>query len=232
MVPVLEAGLPTSGICRPFPRDLVYGPLKHQGLALPNLYTVQGIENILTVMEFGYNMKTLTGQLLKGNVEALQLELGVGTPVFVKEFWRYGTLVTSSWTQHTWQWLHTKGVHIEDQVGRRRGHKYDANIRDSELVAANRCRLYLRVVTLADISDGLGDHVTDAAWLGHRDTDRPQYYEWPPQGYPTPIARNIMNGHLKGIPAAAIGPYDARLLHKHSTYQITLALYRWHWVHG
>jgi hypothetical protein len=102
MAPVLEAGLPTSGICRAFPRDLVYGPLKYQGLALPNLHTVQGIENILTVMEFGYNMKTLTGQLLKGNVEALQLELGVGTPVFVKEFWRYGTLVTSSWNQHTW----------------------------------------------------------------------------------------------------------------------------------
>jgi hypothetical protein len=33
------------------------------------------------------------------------------------------------------------------------------------------------VVTLADICDGLGDHVTDAAWLGHRDTDHPQYYE-------------------------------------------------------
>jgi hypothetical protein len=40
-------------------------------------------------------MKTLTGQLLKGNLEALKLELGVGTPVFVTDFRRYGTLATS-----------------------------------------------------------------------------------------------------------------------------------------
>jgi hypothetical protein len=73
------------------------------------------------------------------------------------------------------------------------------------------------VVTLADICDGLGDHVTEAAWLGHRDTDRPHYY--------------CMNGQLKGIPAAAIVPYGARLLYKHLMYQITLALYRWHWAH-
>jgi hypothetical protein len=140
-------------------------------------------------------MKTLTGQLLKGNLEALKLELGVGTPVFVTDFRRYGTLATSSWTQHTWHWLHTKGIHIEDQVGDltlpRRGDKYlipafhDANIRDSELVAANRCQLYLRVVTRADICDGLGNRVTDSAWLGHRDTDCPQYYEWPAQGFPS-----------------------------------------------
>jgi hypothetical protein len=27
--------------------------------------------------------------------------------------------------------------------------------------------------------------VIDAAWLGHRDSDRLQYYEWPAQGYPS-----------------------------------------------
>jgi hypothetical protein len=96
MAPCLAAGLPTSRICRTFPRDLVYGPLKHQGLALLNLYTVQGIEHTLTVMEFGYNMKTLTGKSLKGN-----LDLGVGSPVFVTDLRRYGTLATSSWTHHT-----------------------------------------------------------------------------------------------------------------------------------
>jgi hypothetical protein len=45
-------------------------------------------------MEFGYNMKTLTAQLLKVNLEALKLELGVGTPVFVTYFRKYGTLAT------------------------------------------------------------------------------------------------------------------------------------------
>jgi hypothetical protein len=41
-----------------------------------------------------------------------------------------------------------------------------------------------------------------------------------------------MNGQHKGILAAAIEPYGARLLHKHLMYQINLALNRWHWVLG
>jgi hypothetical protein len=36
-------------------------------------------------MEFGYIMKTLTVQLLKENLEALKLELGVGAPEFVTD---------------------------------------------------------------------------------------------------------------------------------------------------
>jgi hypothetical protein len=42
---------------------------------------------------------------------------GVGTLVFVTDFRRYGALGTSSWTQHTWQWLQIKGCRIEDHVG-------------------------------------------------------------------------------------------------------------------
>jgi hypothetical protein len=68
------------------------------------------------------------------------------------------------------------------------------------------------VVTLSDICDGLGDHITAVAWFGHRDTD-------------------LMNSQHKGIPVAAIEPYGARLLYKYLMLQITRALYRWHWVH-
>jgi hypothetical protein len=114
MAPVLEAELPTLGLWRTFPQDLVYGPLKYIGLALPNLYTVQGMEHISTIMEFGNNMKTLTGQLLKENLKALKLERS-RYPSAPHGLPRYGTLATSSWTQHTWHleetntyllWLH------------------------------------------------------------------------------------------------------------------------------
>jgi hypothetical protein len=60
-------------------------------------------------MEFGYNMRTLTGQFLKGISEALKLELGVGTPVFVTDFRKYGALATSSWTQHNWEGYTPRG---------------------------------------------------------------------------------------------------------------------------
>jgi hypothetical protein len=93
---------------------------------------------------------------------------------------------------------------------------YEAFIWDNNLVAANRCRLYLRVMTLSDICDGWGDDITAAAWLSHRDTDRPHYYEWSAQGHPS--------SNYWGIWRKAID--------KHLMFQITRALYRWYWVHG
>jgi hypothetical protein len=42
-----------------------------------------------------------------------------------------------------------------------------------------------------------------------------------------PTAHTIRNGQYKGIPAATIGAYGARPLHKHWMFQITRALYRW-----
>jgi hypothetical protein len=77
MAPILAAGLPTSCICRNFPRALIYGPLKIKASHFP-FFTVQGIEHTLIVMEFGYNMKALTGQLLKCNLEALKAEVQFG----------------------------------------------------------------------------------------------------------------------------------------------------------
>jgi hypothetical protein len=121
---------------------------------------------------------------------------------------------------------------IEDHVGdlplRRRGDKYlipafyDVNSRDIELVAANRFRLYLRVMTLADIYDGLGDHVTRSGPAGHHDTDRPHYYEWPAQGYPsggdwtiwrTAIAQAFfdLSNHSRALPLALVHVQTRRI---------------------
>jgi hypothetical protein len=46
MAPILQAGLPCSGIVRIIPRVLVYGPIEYQGLGISDLYTSH-IERIL-----------------------------------------------------------------------------------------------------------------------------------------------------------------------------------------
>jgi hypothetical protein len=58
--------------------------------------------------------------------------------------------------------------------------------------------------------------VTEAAWLGHRDTDGPHYYEWPAQGYPSggdwtiwrkAIAQAFdVSNHSRALPLA-LGPW-------------------------
>ena len=52
MAPILQAGLPCSGIVRTFPCALVFGPIEYQGLVIPNLYTSQGIANIKRILKY------------------------------------------------------------------------------------------------------------------------------------------------------------------------------------
>jgi hypothetical protein len=75
MAPILQGGLPTSGIVRTLPHTLVYGTTRYQGLGLPSLYTEQGISHITKLLQHGAK-DNITGQLLRSSLEALQLELG------------------------------------------------------------------------------------------------------------------------------------------------------------
>jgi hypothetical protein len=80
---------------------------------------------------------------------------------------------------------------------RRRGDFYliqafvSNNFKGQELIRLNRCRLFLRVVTLADISSADGKMITHDAWHGRLDTTRPQYFSWPNQGNPAPRDWNL-----------------------------------------
>ena len=51
------------------------------------------------------------------SIEATKVEIGVGGPLFMQPFDRYGTLATDSWVKHTWRFLSEYGIMIEDRVG-------------------------------------------------------------------------------------------------------------------
>jgi hypothetical protein len=44
--PVINHALPAMGICRNFPRALVFSPTKYAGLGIKHLYTVQEIARL------------------------------------------------------------------------------------------------------------------------------------------------------------------------------------------
>jgi hypothetical protein len=53
MRPFLNAGLSASGVARSMPRAVVWGPLRYQGLAIWQLYTMQGIQHLLALLWHG-----------------------------------------------------------------------------------------------------------------------------------------------------------------------------------
>jgi hypothetical protein len=55
MAQILMSGLPACGICRYFPRDVVYAPIKFQGVGLKNIYITMGLLRIDLIASEGTN---------------------------------------------------------------------------------------------------------------------------------------------------------------------------------
>ena len=70
MWPLLKSYLPKTGVNRHFPRDILYGDPKDQGLGLRNLYLTQGISHIVDMIQHLWT-NSLTGQLINQSLEHL-----------------------------------------------------------------------------------------------------------------------------------------------------------------
>jgi len=61
MKPCLSEGLTAVGYIQTFPQAIIHTPYKYYGLNLTNMYTEQGIQHILAVLQFGHSLDDLTG---------------------------------------------------------------------------------------------------------------------------------------------------------------------------
>ena len=116
MAPILESGLPLSGICRTFPRALVYGSLKHLGLGLRNIFTTQGLRQVAAVLDHVWK-GTDTGTLIRTSVEHAKLESGTPGSLFPLDFKNFRHLYKDTWVKHVWYFITMKGIQIEDNLG-------------------------------------------------------------------------------------------------------------------
>ena len=196
MAPLLEQGLASSGVVRTMPiRDVVYGPSVFQGLGVPNLFTFQQTQHILRVLQFCRDKDHITGQLIRHSLEATKLELGCDGPVLLMNYDELGYLATSTWMTHLWKFLSDNHMGMEDSLPelelQREGDQYlirsflSVGYKGDQLRRLNRCRIFLKVVTVADIATGCGTFLSTAGWQGRVDETRMDRYEWPRQGEPS-----------------------------------------------
>ena len=192
--PIFRHGLSKSGICKSFPRAVIQGPLRCQGLGVPSLYFYECQKHVKLLVKHGPR-GTVTGQLLRAIIKKHRVEIGIGGRFLEASYATYGSLATDTWIRHTWRFLSESNVIIEEDTPTlrlRRGHDSfiieamaNAGVSRGVLQAANRCRIFLRAVTLADICTGDGRQILYTAWLGKKDKDYTSPYQWPPQARPT-----------------------------------------------
>jgi hypothetical protein len=206
MAPAIKLGLNGAAICKNLPKALCHGPISHQRLGLPHVYTLQGIARLTNLVLNHSHINTITGFLHRANLEQIIIEVGLGTTTLEYSHKRYGKLGTFCLIERTWKFLSEYNIHLSHDITVALQREGDAlimkkmvenNVSLTELQAINRCRLYLQVTTISDITNGDGIRVSDNALQGIYDHHRPHYYQWPYQPSPPTSCWTIWRRSLR-----------------------------------
>jgi hypothetical protein len=126
-----------------------------------------------------------------------QLECGCTGNVLEQDYGRYSrVLMTENWITGIWEHLHscksTLKITVKWTLPNR---KNDVAVVEAltetdefsakDLKEINRCRIYLRVFFISDMSTYDGQRITDWARKGRRDGGRKSSWAWPVQQRPT-----------------------------------------------
>ena len=209
MAPVLEASLTKSHICRTFPRAVVYGPTHEKGLGMKNLYTTKGLSQLSAILQFINDKHNITGKLIRASIESAKIEMGIGSDIFICNYWKYEALLMESWIKLVWKFNWEKGIRLWERRTKNINLKREndsflmdtiieeCDFSNTELQHINRCRLHLQVVTLSDVITGDGNHFSLLAYRCEFDDTMPHQHLWPIQPRPGKHARRLWKRALK-----------------------------------
>jgi hypothetical protein len=152
MAPLLQYCLPAMGICRNFPRKLVFSTLEYMGLDIKHLFIVQEIIRVKDIIFHTFN-NTLTGKLYRNSMELFFIELGINPADLPKAHSKVETLTTPSLVQSTMLFLAQFNIQLKHSITLTPLRNQDQYIMeallqlelpDYELKICNHCRLYLK----------------------------------------------------------------------------------------
>ena len=174
---------------------LIYAPKKFQGLGLKLPYIKQGIDKILFWLQ-ERDRKNLGERLLHQTYEDMQLEVGSTQPFFSLSYKKYKKATTESWVKDLWKCLFEHKIEIRGSFPTiKTMREKDRCIMDvlsndrintsSVLAACNRCRLYLQISTISEMSNGDGTNIRADIMDVIKHEMIPNIYKWPNQHRPS-----------------------------------------------
>lgn len=235
--PILMALLPKMGICRTTSRDIVFGPSELGGLQLHDLYTFQQQQKLKYLIGH-LRARDITADLLQISLSVTQLDVGMPTPFLELRYSEYGRwLSTKTWITSLWQFLSHNDITVSLQSHialkpQRDNNRFimalaiDYSDHVPTLQSINRCRLYLQVYCLSNISDV---HGTDFdLWVSNdtRSEHRQSTLRWPAQGRPSVADWLVWNAFLitiqQTLDRSPLGAWhDSLSCHQQWTYYTT-----------
>jgi hypothetical protein len=165
MTIILAALLPKLHVNRNTARSIIYGPEKYGGLALPNLYTTTSMDKLRLFLGH-LRLQDRTGQLIHIDLTYLQLLSGIGTFFLIEDAASFSWL-ESGWITSLWEFTsgHALKFLYPGQWTPPKPRENDIYLMEAfakqnppvrTMAALNRCRLFLQVITISDISTADG----------------------------------------------------------------------------
>jgi hypothetical protein len=190
----LQALLPKLHINRNTSCSIIFGPQELGGLGLANLYPTQGIDKLQLYLGH-IRLRDKTGALLRIDHSYIQLIIGSGTNFMNLDHNNYPWL-EQGWMTTLWMFTtYAKISFIESgtwvpTISR----QHDTFIMEEFLTLKlptnimarlNRCRIYLKVLTVSDITTADGQRILVEVKQGNQPLYRQSRLTWPTQGYPS-----------------------------------------------
>jgi ribonuclease HI/enamine deaminase RidA (YjgF/YER057c/UK114 family) len=186
------AFLASMGYNRNMPRAVTYAPKLYQGLGLRHLYDLQGCDGIRLLLQEINMHGSSTRLMIKAVLDTIQLESGIGKPIL--EDTRPLDYIEWGWVPHIRDFLQHIDAKItgatQTPLMYRENDQYlmDSstlkNCTYKERMLIHRCRIFLQVEVLSDISDATGESIL-SAWL-EPTSKKPSHSlkQWPKQNDP------------------------------------------------
>ena len=214
------------GYNRTMANAIRYGPQQYGGVGLRTIWTEQGLRHTLLAL-FHLRANDELGNTLQISIAASQLEAGIQQPILQTNWRAYGSYLTKTWITHTWEFLaeHNMQIRIPDVWTPQPQRQNDTFLMDHANVMyqngaatrqkINRCRLFLRVTTLSDITDATGRHIEKHVWDGDRPKHRKTKLNYPTYERPPKQDWTVFRQFLQRL---LTNPYDPKSkLTKHHT---------------
>jgi hypothetical protein len=192
---LLKAALPALGFPSSFPQVIAQAPPEVLGLGIPALWNQQGIEHVAVLLRHGDSpANNVTRCLLRDVMATLRLELGLPGVPFEHSYQLFQLCTTPTYLHTAWEFCNDHAFVVQDNQPNLKPQRTndqflmqafaDAGYNKKDLRLLNLCRLWAKVISVADITSGAGTHLIPEAlernFTSYQHNDR----KWPTAGKP------------------------------------------------
>ena len=208
MWPLLQAALPKCRVQKRFPRKLMFGTSRSQGMAVPSLMVTQTVQHVQAIIRHSHRSSP-SHDLHLHNMEAVQCHLGSEIPFWQLPFELYGGLAPEGWMKFTWKQLSQTSLTLRGPLAvvapkrQRDVFIMDALVHEDwplpERRYINEVRLHLGVTVLSELSNAAGTHIDPWIWQGKQRSKLVNAEAWPNTRPPSPRAVERWQAMLKEL---------------------------------